>query len=55
MGQQILLRLRPPFDPDAFLPEDTVLHTMLHEVSNRTSPPFTLSSLTTRYSVPVDT
>ena len=39
MGQQILVRLRPHFDPDAFLPEDDVLYTMLHEVSKRPLPP----------------
>ena len=33
MGQKILVRLRPHFDPDAFFPEGDVLHTMLHEAS----------------------
>ena len=33
MGQTILLRLRPHFDPDAFFPEEDIVHTMLHEVS----------------------
>lgn len=33
MGQKILVRLRPHFDPDAFLPEEDVVHTMLHEAS----------------------
>ena len=37
MGQQILVRLRPHFDPDAFFPEEDVLHTMLHEVSECSS------------------
>lgn len=34
MGQQILLRLRPHFDPDVFLLEEQIVHTMLHEASN---------------------
>ena len=38
MGQKILVRLRPHFDPNAFFPEEDVLHTMLHEVSERSSP-----------------
>ena len=33
MGQKILLRLRPHFGPDAFLPEEDIVNTMLHEVS----------------------
>ena len=37
MGQKILVRLRPHFDPNAFFPEEDVLHTMLHEVSERSS------------------
>ena len=35
MGEQILLRLRPHFDPSAFLPMEDIVHTMLHEVSGR--------------------
>lgn len=34
MGQSILLRLRPHFDPDAFLPEEDIIHTMLHELTH---------------------
>jgi hypothetical protein len=44
MGQKILLRLRPHFDPDAFLPEEDLVHTMLHEVGNRPSPRLPLRS-----------
>ena len=32
MGEKILVRLRPPFDPDTFLPEESIVGTMLHEV-----------------------
>lgn len=32
MGQQILVRLRPHYDPDTFLPEESIVGTMLHEV-----------------------
>ncbi|KAH9002764.1 WLM domain-containing protein [Lactarius hatsudake] len=31
MGEKILLRLRPAWDPDAFYSEEHVIHTMLHE------------------------
>ncbi|KAH8998403.1 WLM-domain-containing protein [Lactarius akahatsu] len=31
MGEKILLRLRPAWDPDAFYSEEDVIHTMLHE------------------------
>jgi len=31
MGEKILLRLRPAWDPDAFYSEEDVVHTMLHE------------------------
>lgn len=31
-GEKILLRLRPTGAPDAFLPEEDIIHTMLHEV-----------------------
>ena len=33
MGQKILVRLRPHYDPDTFLPEESIVGTMLHEVS----------------------
>ena len=32
MGQKILVRLRPYYDPDTFLPEESIVGTMLHEV-----------------------
>ena len=32
MGQKILLRLRPAWAADTFLPEEDIIHTMLHEV-----------------------
>ena len=32
MGQMILVRLRPYYDPDTFLPEESIVGTMLHEV-----------------------
>ena len=32
MGQKILLRLRPAWDPDTFYPEEDIIQTMLHEV-----------------------
>jgi DNA-dependent metalloprotease WSS1 len=32
MGEKILVRLRPHYDPDAFLPEESIVGTMLHEV-----------------------
>jgi WLM domain len=32
MGQKILVRLRHAGAPDAFYPEEEVIHTMLHEV-----------------------
>ena len=32
MGEKILVRLRPHFDPDTFLPEESIVGTMLHEV-----------------------
>jgi hypothetical protein len=32
MGQKILIRLRPAFDRGAFLQEEDLLGTMLHEV-----------------------
>lgn len=33
MGQKILLRLRPAFDRGAFLQQEDVIQTMLHEAS----------------------
>ena len=36
MGQKILVRLRPPYDPDTFLPEESIVGTMLHEVCMHT-------------------
>lgn len=36
MGQQILVRLRPYYAPDTFLPEETIVGTMLHEVCMHT-------------------
>lgn len=50
MGQQILVRLRPHFDPDAFLPESDVVHTMLHEVGPH--PSFHSPPLITRITRP---
>lgn len=35
-GEKILLRLRPAWAPDTFYEEDTVVSTMLHEVSSIT-------------------
>jgi hypothetical protein len=32
MGQKILVRLRPDNAPDSFLPEESIVGTMLHEV-----------------------
>jgi hypothetical protein len=32
MGQKILLRLRPAWAADTFLPEEDIIYTMLHEV-----------------------
>lgn len=32
MGQKILVRLRPDNAPDTFLPEESIVGTMLHEV-----------------------
>ncbi|KAF9643949.1 WLM-domain-containing protein [Thelephora ganbajun] len=39
MGQQILVRLRPHFDPDAFFPEGDIVHTMLHELTHNVHGP----------------
>ncbi|KAF9785709.1 WLM domain-containing protein [Thelephora terrestris] len=39
MGQTILLRLRPHFDPDAFFPEEDIVHTMLHELTHNVHGP----------------
>jgi hypothetical protein len=33
-GEQILLRLRPPWTPDTFYEEDQVVRVMLHEARN---------------------
>ncbi|TFY83834.1 hypothetical protein EWM64_g169 [Hericium alpestre] len=38
-GQKILIRLRPPFDPDTFFPEGDLLHTMLHELTHNVHGP----------------
>jgi hypothetical protein len=54
MGEAILLRLRPHFDPDAFLPEDDIVHTMLHEVIPLYRLPLSLISHIMPSSVPVD-
>jgi hypothetical protein len=32
MGEKIFVRLRPDGDPDTFLPEESIVGTMLHEV-----------------------
>jgi hypothetical protein len=55
MGQKILLRLRPHFDPDAFIPEEDVMHTMLHEVTFPLRWVIPLALLTHMSSIPVDT
>ncbi|KAI9443380.1 WLM domain-containing protein [Lactarius indigo] len=39
MGQKILLRLRPAWDPDAFYSEEDVIHTMLHELTHNVHGP----------------
>ncbi|KAF8973488.1 WLM domain-containing protein [Flammula alnicola] len=39
MGQKILVRLRPPFSPDTFLPEEDVVQTMLHELTHNVHGP----------------
>ncbi|THH20610.1 hypothetical protein EW146_g814 [Bondarzewia mesenterica] len=38
-GQKILIRLRPAHAPDTFLPEDDILHTMLHELTHNVHGP----------------
>jgi len=38
-GEQILLRLRPPWSPDTFLEEDAVVRTMLHELTHNVHGP----------------
>ncbi|KAI9570176.1 WLM domain-containing protein [Boletus coccyginus] len=38
-GEQILLRLRPAWDPDTFLEEDAVVRTMLHELTHNVHGP----------------
>ncbi|KAG8219423.1 hypothetical protein J3R82DRAFT_347 [Butyriboletus roseoflavus] len=38
-GQNILLRLRPAWDPDTFLEEDAVVGTMLHELTHNVHGP----------------
>ena len=43
MGEKILLRLRPAWAADTFLPEEDIIHTMLHEVI-----PFILTFATRR-------
>ena len=50
MGEKILVRLRPHFDPDTFLPEESIVGTMLHEVrtfyySQPTPPKFKIELL----------
>ena len=35
MGQKILVRLRPDNAPDTFLPEESIVGTMLHEVCSQ--------------------
>ena len=35
MGQKILVRLRPNDASDTFLPEESIVGTMLHEVCSR--------------------
>ena len=37
MGQKILVRLRPDNAPDTFLPEESIVGTMLHEVCTLSS------------------
>ncbi|KAF9486328.1 WLM-domain-containing protein [Pholiota conissans] len=39
MGQKILVRLRPPYSPDTFLPEEDVVQTMLHELTHNVHGP----------------
>ncbi|KAH9038391.1 WLM-domain-containing protein [Lactarius pseudohatsudake] len=39
MGEKILLRLRPAWDPDAFYSEEDVVHTMLHELTHNVHGP----------------
>ncbi|KAF8808015.1 WLM-domain-containing protein [Phlegmacium glaucopus] len=39
MGQKILLRLRPASSPDTFLPEDSLVGTMLHELTHNVHSP----------------
>jgi hypothetical protein len=38
-GEQILLRLRPPYSPDTFYEEDHVVRTMLHELTHNVHGP----------------
>ncbi|TBU49292.1 WLM domain-containing protein [Dichomitus squalens] len=38
-GEKILVRLRPPHAPDSFLPEDSVVGTMLHELTHNVHGP----------------
>ncbi|KAH9065258.1 WLM domain-containing protein [Lactarius vividus] len=39
MGEKILLRLRPAWDPDAFYSEEDVIHIMLHELTHNVHGP----------------
>ncbi|PPQ64287.1 hypothetical protein CVT26_002170 [Gymnopilus dilepis] len=39
MGQKILVRLRPSYSPDSFLPEEDVVGTMLHELTHNVHGP----------------
>lgn len=39
MGQKILLRLRPAWDPDMFYPEEDIIETMLHELTHNVRVP----------------
>ncbi|KZT08562.1 WLM-domain-containing protein [Laetiporus sulphureus 93-53] len=38
-GQKILLRLRPAYAPDTFLDEESIVHTMLHELTHNVHGP----------------
>ncbi|KAJ3778325.1 WLM domain-containing protein [Lentinula raphanica] len=39
MGQKILVRLRPPYSPDSFFPEEDVVQTLLHELTHNVHGP----------------
>jgi len=39
MGQKILVRLRPPYSPDSFMPEEDIIQTMLHELTHNVHGP----------------